>query len=46
MNRPRLIAYLETIWPYIYRGINGTFYFILNLIRTFFKVAIEELKGQ
>lgn len=46
MNKTRFMAYLETVWPYIYRGINGAFYFILNMIKTFFKVAIEELKGQ
>jgi hypothetical protein len=39
------MAYIEAIWPYIYRGVNGAFYFVLNLIRTFFKVAIEEIKG-
>lgn len=45
MNREQAYAYLKSIWPTVYRIINGAFYFLLSLIKTFFKVAIEEFKG-
>ncbi len=45
MNKERLLAYLKAIWPTVYRIINGGIYFILNLIKTFFRLAMEEIKG-
>lgn len=45
MNKERLLAFLKSIWPTVYRIINGGFYFLLNLIRTFVRVTIEMIKG-
>ncbi|CAN5163057.1 hypothetical protein BH09PAT1_BH09PAT1_0660 [soil metagenome] len=46
MNREKAYAYLKAVWPTVYRIINGGLYFILGLIRTFFKVARDEITGK
>lgn len=36
---------LKKIWPTIYRVINGSLYFLLNLIKSIVKMSIEQIKG-
>jgi hypothetical protein len=36
---------LVNIWPSIYRVINGTFYFLLNLLRTFITLAKNQIRN-
>ncbi len=35
---------LKQIWPTIYRAINGSLYFVLNLMKSTVRSMIEELK--
>jgi len=39
------IIFLKKIWPFVYRVINGIIYFIIMLIRGFFRNAITMIKG-
>lgn len=39
------IVLLKKIWPFIYRVINRVVYFIIMLIRNFFRDAIRSIKG-
>jgi len=39
------IIFVKKIWPFIYRVINGIVYFILSVIRSMFRIAIEMIKG-
>jgi hypothetical protein len=39
------IVFLKKIWPFIYRVINTSLYFVMMLIRNFFKDAINMIKG-
>ena len=39
------IVLLKKIWPFIYRVINAVVYFIIMIIRNFFKDAIRMIKG-
>jgi len=45
-QQSRLIVILKQIWPYVYRIINAIFYFIMNLIKTFFKYGVRMIKGE
>jgi hypothetical protein len=45
-QKSKYIVFLEKIWPYIYRVLNTVFYFILNLIKYFFKSAMKMVKGE
>ncbi|HVA96682.1 MAG TPA: hypothetical protein VND99_03425 [Candidatus Acidoferrales bacterium] len=40
-----VIVFLKKIWPFVYRVINGILYFLLSLIRGFFKMAFQMIKG-
>ncbi len=40
----RVIKLLRQLWPYIYRGINSTLYFIINLIKSIIKDGVKMLK--
>ncbi|HSX08644.1 MAG TPA: hypothetical protein VLF93_00645 [Candidatus Saccharimonadales bacterium] len=39
------IVFLKKIWPYVYRVINTTLYFIINLIKNFVRDAIQSIRG-
>lgn len=41
---PIMIA-LKQVWPTIYRVINGSFYFLLNLLKSIVKMSIDQIKG-
>lgn len=44
-NTPtRFQAVMKKIWPTIYRLINSALYFLLDVIRSGVKIAIEQLK--
>lgn len=36
---------LRDIWPYIYRGINTSLYFLLSVLKSVIANAIRQLKG-
>lgn len=36
--------FLRQIWPTVYKIINTIFYFILTLIKTFFRLAFKQIK--
>jgi hypothetical protein len=40
-----IILVLKKAWPYIYRVINSSIYFIATVIRSIFKGIIEQIKG-
>lgn len=40
------ILILKKVWPFINRVINTVIYFILGLIKTFFKYAVRMIKGE
>lgn len=44
MERTGIQRFLFNIWPAIYKLINGTFYFLLNLIKKTTQRAIEQIK--
>jgi len=39
------IVLLKKIWPFIYRVINTVIFFLLSLIRGFFRMAFQMIKG-
>lgn len=39
------IIFLKKIWPFFYRVLNGIIYWLAQLIRGFFKNAIQMIKG-
>jgi hypothetical protein len=41
-----VMVILKKIWPFIYRVINTVLYFLLSLIRGFFKMAFQMIKGE
>ncbi len=45
-QQSKFIIFLRKIWPFIYRVLNSTFYFILGIIKYFFKNAIAMIKGE
>ncbi|MBA3723517.1 MAG: hypothetical protein H0W89_01325 [Candidatus Levybacteria bacterium] len=40
-----IILFLRKIWPYVSRVINTVLYFIISLIKNFFKIAMQMIKG-
>lgn len=44
MNRPTWQRIIYNIWPSIYRTINGILFFLLMIIRTGVKEAINQIK--
>ena len=46
MQQSRIKVFLKQIWPYVYRILNSIFYFILGIIRYFFRNAIKMIKGE
>ena len=36
---------LKQIWPTIQKVINGTFYFLINLIKSIVRASIDQIKG-
>lgn len=45
MQQSRVMIFLKKIWPFINRVINGIVYFIISLIKGFFKTAMQMIKG-
>ncbi|HWY80132.1 MAG TPA: hypothetical protein VNW29_07280 [Candidatus Sulfotelmatobacter sp.] len=45
LQQSPIIVFMKKVWPFIYRVINGIIYFIIMLIRNFFKDAIRMIKG-
>ena len=45
MRENKFLIFLQRIWPTIYRIINGLVYFILNFIKKFISLVIEQIKG-
>ena len=43
-SKPMII--LKKMWPYINRVINSVVYFIIMLIKNFFKSAIQMIQGK
>lgn len=43
-QQSQFIIILKKIWPYIYRVINTVLYFIIMIIKNFFKDAIRMIK--
>lgn len=46
LQQPQWKIILKKVWPTIYRVINSVFYFLINVIKNFFKVAMDEFKGK
>lgn len=45
-NTPtRFQAVMKQIWPTIYKIINNTLYFLIDLLRSAVKIAIEQIKN-
>jgi hypothetical protein len=45
LNKPRYIILLRKIWPTVYRAINTIVYFIMHIIKSTIKSAIDQIKG-
>lgn len=45
LNQSRIIILLKKIWPTIYRLINSSFYFVIHIIKSTIKSAIDQIKG-
>lgn len=43
-QQSKLYQFLKNVWPYIYKAINNTIYFIFNLVRTVIKESIQMIK--
>lgn len=39
------MKFLLTIWPTIYKVINGLFYFLINLTKSIIVYGIRQIKG-
>lgn len=46
INKEQLLAYLKSVWPTIYRIINGGIYFVFTTMRAFIKLAWQEIQGK
>jgi hypothetical protein len=44
-QQSKFMVLMKKIWPYIQRAINVTIYFVVNLIKNFFKTAGQMIKG-
>jgi hypothetical protein len=40
-----VLVLLKKIWPFINKILNAVFYFLISLIKSFFKNAITMIKG-
>jgi hypothetical protein len=45
VQQSKFMIIMKKIWPYINRVLNAVVYFIIQIIRNFFKSAIEMIKG-
>ncbi|HSW48363.1 MAG TPA: hypothetical protein VLG67_04780 [Candidatus Saccharimonadales bacterium] len=45
-QQSRFKIIIQQIWPYINKILNYIFYFILGLIKTFFRYAKQMIKGE
>jgi len=45
LNKPRIYILLKAIWPTINRAINTTVYFIMHIIKSTIKSAMDQIKG-
>ncbi len=41
----RFQAVMKQIWPTVYKIINSTIYFLIELIRSAVRIAIEQIKN-
>lgn len=39
------MKFVIQVWPKIYRAINGTFYFLLSLIKGIVVYAVRQIRG-
>ncbi len=46
LKQSRVINFLKQIWPSINRILNAVFYYIMGIIKYFFKNAIKMIKGE
>ncbi len=46
MDKDKLTRFFANIWPTIKRTLDAIFYFILNLIKSVVKIAVEQIKGE
>lgn len=45
VQQSKFMIFLKKIWPYINRAINTVVYFTISVIRSFFKSAMQMIKG-
>ena len=45
VQQSRFMIFLKKIWPYAIRVINTVVYFIISVLRSFFKSAMQMIKG-
>lgn len=45
IQQSKFMIILKKIWPVINRVLNGVFYFIVTIIKNFFKDAFRMIKG-
>lgn len=43
--KERIVAYLQLIWPTVYRVINNGLYWIYSVIRSGIRIAMDQFKG-
>lgn len=46
IQQSKVVIVLKKIWPAIYRVINTSVYFLLSLIKTFFKDVMRSISGK
>ncbi|MGH7204166.1 MAG: hypothetical protein ACREHC_07010 [Candidatus Levyibacteriota bacterium] len=46
VQESRYMRALKKVWPFINRVLNSTVYFILSLIKTFFKDTLRMIQGK
>ncbi len=44
--RIEIERFLKSIWPTVYKIVNGAFYFILNLIKSTISLMLASLRGE
>lgn len=42
----RFMKVMKIIWPPINKVVNAVFYFLVSLVKSFFKVAFQMIKGK
>jgi hypothetical protein len=40
-----VIRFLKNAWPYVYKVINGSLYFVLSIIKSSVKAGVDQMKG-